>query len=301
MKTACFFVLRRIIVLLVFISFGVSVVMAAEKPASSAFKDPYNGGIALADGGGEPGMAYMAFINAAYKKDYAQICKLMTEPVEMDQCLQQKEILNSYIMMFTQPKSHKVLGGFMKGDEATLNVAYTFASAPQSTGFVVMKQIKGKWVVSSFGGSGSATVSAEVSGQTDFGSSSASGPAAENSGPLFGKWAFTGKDDKGVAWTGTLTINKLDTENFDAGRFHSIFSFQLESANSGRGVEAPSKWDAGKQEASVNSGGISYTAILSPDRKSLTQGKWTESEKDFQTRKVTIISTGVWSAKFIGQ
>jgi len=246
----------------------------------------------------------MAFTNAAYKKDYAQICKLMTEPVEMDQCLQQKDMLDSYIFMFTQPKSHKVLGGFMKGDEATLNVAYTFAAGPQSTGFVVMKQMKGKWIVSSFGGSGSATVSAEVSGQADFESSSSasvSGPAAENSGPLLGKWAFTGKDDHGVAWTGTLTIKKLDTDNFNADKFHSIFSFELESASSGRGVEAPSKWDPIKQEVSVNSGGTSYTAILSPDRKSMTQGKWTESEKDFKTRKVTITNTGVWSAKFIGQ
>jgi hypothetical protein len=29
-------------------------------------------------------------------------------------------------------------------------------------------------------------------------------------------------------------------------------------------------------------------------------GKWTESEKDFRTRKVTVTKTGVWSARYTG-
>jgi len=155
-----------------------SAVTAAENPAISAFKDPYTGGIKLPDGGGEPGKAYMAFIDAAYRKDHTQICKLIADPADMAPCLQQKQALDSYIAMFTQPKSHNVLGGFMKGEEATLNVAYTFASARQSTGFVVMKQMKEKWVISSFGGSGSVNVSAEASGQADLGTSTASGSAS---------------------------------------------------------------------------------------------------------------------------
>lgn len=166
MSAACFSVFRRFIVSLVFtilacglISSGIYAVIAAENPAISTFKDPYSGGIKLPNGGGEPGKAYIAFIDAAYRKDHTQLCKLMADPADMASCLQQKEALDRYIAMFTYPKSHNVLGGFMKGEEATLNVAYTFSSAPQSTGFVVMKQIKGKWIISFFGGSGSVSVS----------------------------------------------------------------------------------------------------------------------------------------------
>ena len=123
-------------------------------------------------------------------------------------------------------------------------------------------------------------------------------PAAESSGPPLGKWQFTGKDDKGVTWTGTLTIQKLDTNRFDADKYHSIFSLELQSAGSSRGVEAPCIWDPGKREVSFSTGNTTYTAILSPDGKSLTRGKWSEGKKDFRTRKVTITKTGVWSAKF---
>ncbi len=90
MRAGCFSVFRRIIVSLVFavlacglISFGVSAVIAAENPASSEFKDPYNGGIKLPNGGGEPGGAYMAFIKALYSKDHMRICKLMAEPADV--------------------------------------------------------------------------------------------------------------------------------------------------------------------------------------------------------------------------
>jgi len=219
MRTVCFSVFRRMIVSLVFavlacglISSGVSAVIAAEKPARSEFKDPYNGGIKLPNGGGEPGIAYMAFINAAYRKDHKQICKLMADPAEVEQCLQQKEALDSYIAMFTQPKSHKVLGGFMKGEEATLNVAYSHDGAPQNTGFVVMKKMKGKWVISSSGGSGSGTVSAEASGQVDIGSSTVSGSASVGD-PEFAiinisanPKEYTGKCPVNITWTAGITF-----------------------------------------------------------------------------------------------
>lgn len=78
-------------------------------------------------------------------------------------------------------------------------MAYTFASAPQSTGFVVMKQMKGKW-------------------------------------------AFEGKDDKRVVWSGTLTVKELDTTSFDANRLHSIFSLEARSQNGSNGVEAPCRF-----------------------------------------------------------
>ena len=211
------------------ISFGVSAVNAAENLASSAFKDPYNGGIKLPNGGGEPGKAYMAFINAAYRKDHTQICKLIADPADMAQCLEQKEALDGYIAMFTQPKSHEVLGGFMKGEEATLNVAYTFASEPQSTGFVVMKQMKEKWVISSFGGSGSGSVSAEASGQADLGSSSASGSASvDGKVSEFAlirisadRQRYTGKCPVDIAFNASITFKMPLPDNFS---FHWEFS-----------------------------------------------------------------------------
>jgi hypothetical protein len=226
-----FFVFRGMIVSLVFavlaggfISFGASSAIAADNPAGSAFKDPYTGGSKLPNGGGEPGKAYMAFINAAYKKDQSQICKLIAAPEDQAQCLQQKEAMAGYIAMFTQPKSHKVLEGFMKGEEATLNVAYTFASAPDSTGFVVMKRTKGKWSISSFGGSGSGSVSAEASGQVDLGSSSASASSSVSSSAsssasldeIPGEFAlisisantkeYTGKCPANISWTASITF-----------------------------------------------------------------------------------------------
>ena len=196
-----------------------SAVNAAEKPA---FTDPYNDSIKLPNGGGEPGKAYMAFIEAAYRKDHPQLCKLMADPADMASCLQQKEVLDGYVAMFTQPQSHKVLGGFMKGEEATLNVAYTFSSVPQSTGIVVMKQTKGKWVISSFGGSGSVSISAEVSGQTDLGSSSTSGSASvDGEVSEFGvihivasKQQYTGKCPVDIAFTAHITLKIPLPDNF---------------------------------------------------------------------------------------
>lgn len=123
-------------------------------------------------------------------------------------------------------------------------------------------------------------------------------PPVESNGPPLGKWEFIGKDDKGVAWTGILEILKLDMNRFDADKYHSIASLGVKSADAGHGVEAPCRWEPASREVSFSTGGTSYTAILSSDGKSLTQGKWTESEKDFRTRKVTVIRTGVWSAKF---
>ena len=68
--------------------------------------------------------------------------------------------------------------------------------------------------------------------------------AKSSNGPVLGKWEFTGKDNTGLAWTGTLAIEKLDPNRFDPNKYHS------------------------------------YTAVLSGDIRSLTRGKRTESKKD---------------------
>jgi hypothetical protein len=123
---------------------------------------------------------------------------------------------------------------------------------------------------------------------------------AESKGPILDKWAFKGKDDKGVVWTGTLTIKKLDATSFDADRFHSMCILEAESKDSSNGVDAPCVWDPAKREVSFSTGTVMYIAILSANGKSIMQGKWTESKEDFQARKVTVIKTGVWSAEYTG-
>jgi hypothetical protein len=284
------------------VSFGISPAGAAEIPAGAAFKDPYNGGIKLAEGGGEPGKAYMAFIDAAYRKDHGQACKLIADPAEVEPCLQQKEALDGYMALFTQPKSHKVLGGFTQGDEATLNVAYTFDPASESTGFVVMKQMTGKWVISSFGGSGSTNISAEASASVDLATGSVTGsasagqlPEAEQTGPLLGKWAFEGKDDKGALWTGSLIVSEMAMSDPTMDRTLRCALDRM-SENSSSGVEADCQWDPVKRQVSFGST-VTYSAMLSADRKSMTQGEWTETAKDWDTGKVTILGTGTWSAE----
>ncbi len=294
-------------------SLDVSIGAAAGAPAGSTLKDPYNGGTKLPGGGGEPGKAYIAFVDAAYRKDYRQLCTCVADSADLAECLRHKEVLDAYIAMFTQPKSHEVLGGFVKGDDATLDVAYTFEAAARSTGFVVMKKNKQRWSISSFGGSASANVDVQASGHVDLGASSAPASGAVSAGgpgasspaggkvPALGKWAFEGKDDKGVAWTGTVTLAPLDTANYDASRFFSLFSLDVSSGNSSGGVEAPCTWDSVHQKLSVSSPGtFEYTATLSADGKGLTQGRWTDSKEDFETKKVTVTRTGVWSARYLG-
>jgi hypothetical protein len=125
-------------------------------------------------------------------------------------------------------------------------------------------------------------------------------PSAESKGPVLGNWAFDGKDDKGVVWTGTITIKELDTKNFDASEYYAGCVLDAASKDSGKGVDGPCVWNSGTREFSFRAGGSAYSAILSVDCKSMTQGKWTVTEKDFRTRKVTVTNTGDWSAKYTG-
>ena len=128
--------------------------------------------------------------------------------------------------------------------------------------------------------------------------------ANSSGGPSLGKWEFTGKDSTGVSWTGTLTIEKLDPDRFDTNKYHSMCNLEVQSSSSGRGVEAPCRYNPSTRALSFSTGTMasesSYTAVLSPDGKSLTQGKWTESKKDDRKSGqsgVTVVRAGTWSAK----
>lgn len=303
----CFSVLRRTAVSLFFafmtcgLLAGVGAVIAAENPAGSAFQDPYNGGIKLPNGGGEPGRAYRAFINAAYRKDYKQLCRLLVDPAGVPRCLEQKEALDANIGLLTLPKSHTVLGGFMKGDEATLNVAYIHTEGPQSTGFVVMKKAGNRWMISSMGGSGSGSYRAEASGTVDLSRGTIAGSAdvgrssgAGDAGPALGKWAFIGKDNKGIAWNGTLTII------LDQGNPFCSIGMQAENGE-GRGIEGECKWNPAEREVSFGLSRVTFAAILSPDGTRMTKGTWRESDEDVKTGTVIVTRTGTWTAAYTGR
>ncbi len=127
-------------------------------------------------------------------------------------------------------------------------------------------------------------------------------PAASSSGPAFGKWNFTAKESTGVVWTGTLTVSKLDTNRFDAGKYHSLCNIEAVSTKGGLGVEHPAKYDPSTRTFSFGeegeTGGSTYTAALSADGKKLEKGKWRQSDKDFDSNKLVVV-TGGWSAEFI--
>lgn len=136
------------------------------------------------------------------------------------------------------------------------------------------------------------------------GSGAGQPPAATSgSGPTLGKWVFTGKDNKGVVWTGTLAIEKLDLNRFNTNKYHFMCNLEVQSASTGRGVEAPGTYDPAARTLSFSTGIseiTSYTAVLSPDGKSLTQGKWTVTKKDDKKSGqagMIVASAGTWSAK----
>lgn len=132
----------------------------------------------------------------------------------------------------------------------------------------------------------------------------AAGEGSGNSGPSLGKWEFTGKDNTGLVWSGTLSIEKLDPTRFDPKQYVSMCSLDVNSndpSKGGRGVEAPCEWDPSTRAVSFTTG-ISvthrYSAVLSSDGKSLTQGRWTESKKNGSGQSgETIVGSGNWSAK----
>lgn len=108
--------------------------------------------------------------------------------------------------------------------------------------------------------------------------------------PLAGKWQVLGKDGSGAAWDGTLAIDKPGADDFNDGTYTNICDLNMQSANSGKGMSGPCVYDA-KTKTLTFAGGadsskFTFTAVLSPDGKSLTQGRWVEAK-----------GNGAWSAK----
>jgi len=229
--------MKRIVgvVLLLSLVCSVSGVKAAEKateggPDSAAFKDPYNGGDPLPDGGGEPGKAYVALINAIYDKDYAQICEL--NDVEKDECSKSKDGIDFLIGLLSNPKSHKVAGGFVKGDSATLTVVYTWANKSVSSAMVTMERKHGKWIFAGLSAHAEQTIEAHASATATFGSGA--GAADSPFGPInmaANRRQYTGdKCPIDIVYTATINFKLPLPKDF-------MFTYHWERSDGAKGQE----------------------------------------------------------------
>ena len=124
-------------------------------------------------------------------------------------------------------------------------------------------------------------------------------PAAGDLG--FGKWNFAGKDKTGAVWTGPLVIEKPDTNMFDPQQYIAQGNLQIKNADGGgKGALSPIAYDPGTRAFTMGGiskyGGSVYTAVLSPDGKSLLKGTWKEAEYLSDTKTTRVVSEGEWSA-----
>lgn len=129
-------------------------------------------------------------------------------------------------------------------------------------------------------------------------------PAAGDLG--FGKWKFIGKDKAGVAWTGPLVIEKLDANMFDPAKYVAQGDLRIETADgAGKGANPPIAYDPATRVFTMGGiskyGGSVYTAVLSPDGKSLLKGIWKETEWLSDEKTTRVVSEGEWSATRVGQ
>jgi hypothetical protein len=139
------------------------------------------------------------------------------------------------------------------------------------------------------GAGASASASVPSGGGANSGSGAANGTAAAQTGGkvLVGEWTFTGKDGKGVAWEGKLGIQPLDSNSFDPAKYSNMCNLDVQSPEGGaRGAYGACLYNAQSRTLTWASNDFSLAAVLSPDGKSLTQGKWVEKA-----------TTSSWSAK----
>ncbi len=141
------------------------------------------------------------------------------------------------------------------------------------------------------GGSAEISVGATVQAQSGLGGARPANRAPRGGGNvLVGKWEFNGKNGAGVQWRGDLAITKLQQDGFDPASYTNECDINLSSANSGKGMSGPCLYDLQTRRFSFAGGDgsskFSFTAVLSPDGKSLAQGRWVEGASP----------DGAWSA-----
>jgi hypothetical protein len=136
-------------------------------------------------------------------------------------------------------------------------------------------------VTNANGGHAEMSVGVGVQAQAGSGDAPAAKQPAQTGGAvLVGKWDFTGRDGTGTQWRGTLTVEKLEPNSFDPAKYSNTCDLGVQSANSGKGVSGPCLYDPKTKTFSFAGGEdrhkYSFTAALSPDGTSLTQGRWVE-------------------------
>lgn len=132
----------------------------------------------------------------------------------------------------------------------------------------------------------------------------AAGQGAAQNGPVLGTWEFSGKDNnKGSAWSGTLKIVKLDPTRYEA-KYYALCHLEVRSSHADEGtkeVEEPCEWNAstrtvkfGDTYPAVNV----YSAVVSADGRTMTAGKWAESNV-VRGKVGPVVRSGQWSAKLL--
>lgn len=128
----------------------------------------------LPKGGGEPGKALMAFLEAAHKKDFAKIRDLY--PDEKSKKATDKE-LEENLGMFIQfdPAAMSITGGSATGDSATLNTV--------SHGTIIMRRTNGKWLMEQWRAQAESTVEININAEATFNEGAVKPSDPESSSP----------------------------------------------------------------------------------------------------------------------
>jgi hypothetical protein len=110
----------------------------------------------LPKGGGEPGKAFMAFLEAAHKKDFVKIRGMY--PDEVSKKITDKDLETSLgIFILFDPSTLSITGGSAKGDLATLNTL--------SHGTITMQHMNGKWLMKQWGAHAETTTEMSINAE----------------------------------------------------------------------------------------------------------------------------------------
>jgi hypothetical protein len=113
----------------------------------------------LPKGGGEPGKALMAFLEAAHKKDFAKIRGMY--PAEISKKISDKDLEASIgIYILFDPSTLSITGGSAKGDSATLNTL--------SHGTITMQRMNGKWLMKEWSSHSETTIETSIQAEANF-------------------------------------------------------------------------------------------------------------------------------------
>jgi hypothetical protein len=113
----------------------------------------------LPKGGGEPGKAFTAFLEAAHKKDFAKIRGMY--PDEVSKKITDKELEASLGMFILfDPSTLSITGGSAKGDSATLNTL--------SHGTITMQRMNGKWFMKQWSAHAETTTEMSINAEAAF-------------------------------------------------------------------------------------------------------------------------------------